>query len=198
MELKDRLRQYRLAAGYTDMKDFSENVLHIRYTTYRPYEAKGSWPNKENLLKICDALHTTPNDLLDYTPDRLHRAADLCKKYGWNAVESFAWDPENNKEVVYITVGDPVEKDQYCFVSDTFISIVETTLSSQKVYTKIKESLRAAFLIGERKEIAAQNAHEIAALKAQIVALENQLHTIGGEHAKPEKAKHPQSTKNKP
>lgn len=84
MSFKENLRKYRIAAGYTQVKDFAENTLHMKYTTYLSYENRGSWPDEDTLVKICNVLDVTPNELLDFEfkKDRQKRIKELCKNCG--------------------------------------------------------------------------------------------------------------------
>lgn len=71
MSLEDNLRTLRESAGYTNAKDFAQNILHIPYSSYLGYEMRGVWPSEENLIKIADALHVTTDELLGYRVNEL-------------------------------------------------------------------------------------------------------------------------------
>ena len=66
MSLQDNLRTLRKKAGYTQAKDFAENVLKMSYSTYMGYETRGVWPSEETLIKIADALETSVDTLLGH------------------------------------------------------------------------------------------------------------------------------------
>ena len=71
MSLKDNLRTLRERAGYTQAKDFAENVLKMSYSTYMGYETRGTWPSEETLTKIAVALNVTMDELLGYRVNEL-------------------------------------------------------------------------------------------------------------------------------
>lgn len=66
MSLQDNLRTLREKAGYTNAKDFAQNILHIPYSSYLGYETRGTWPCEEKLIKIADALETSVDALLGH------------------------------------------------------------------------------------------------------------------------------------
>ena len=70
MGLQDTLRLYRERAGYKNARDFAENILKMRYTTFMGYELRGTWPTEETLCQIADALHVSVDDLLEHKSDR--------------------------------------------------------------------------------------------------------------------------------
>jgi transcriptional regulator with XRE-family HTH domain len=84
MSLQDNLRTLRERAGYTQAKDFAENVLKMSYSTYMGYETRGTWPNEETLINIAKALHTTIDELLGFNPNRLTAIISLLKKCGYD------------------------------------------------------------------------------------------------------------------
>lgn len=84
MSLQDNLRTLRERAGYTQAKDFAENVLNMSYSTYMGYETRGTWPSEETLVKIANALHVTIDDLLGFKPNRLTAIIGLLKKCSYD------------------------------------------------------------------------------------------------------------------
>ena len=80
MSLKDNLRNLREKAGYTNAKDFAQNVIKVPYSSYLGYETKGTWPNEETLCKIADALHVTTDELLGYEVDKQQKMSDCLSR----------------------------------------------------------------------------------------------------------------------
>lgn len=59
----NRLKTIRGAKDYTSAKDFALS-LGIEPATYRAYERGEAEPNFSTLLRICQLLDISPNDLL--------------------------------------------------------------------------------------------------------------------------------------
>ena len=57
------LRKARLRAGFRSAQGFAEKI-GIEPHTYRKYERGDTHPNFEVLVRICENLGVTPNDLL--------------------------------------------------------------------------------------------------------------------------------------
>ena len=77
MSFQDNLRRAREKAGYESAKDFAQNVLGIKYTTYLAYEGQeGREPKYDRLCEIAAALHVTTDELLGYDGESVWR-----KKY---------------------------------------------------------------------------------------------------------------------
>ena len=74
MSFQDNLKKYRLAAGYQQAKDFAQNVLGIKYTTYLAYEGQeGREPKYDRLCEIAAALHVTTDELLGFDGESVWR-----------------------------------------------------------------------------------------------------------------------------
>ena len=57
------LRKARLRAGFRSAQGFAEKI-GLEPHTYRKYERGDTHPNFEVLIRICENLSVTPNDLL--------------------------------------------------------------------------------------------------------------------------------------
>ena len=57
------LRKARLRAGFRSAQGFAEKI-GLEPHTYRKYERGNTHPNFEVLVRICENLGVTPNDLL--------------------------------------------------------------------------------------------------------------------------------------
>lgn len=64
-EFASRLARARVAAGYDSAQRFA-GTLGLEPHTYRRYERGEAEPNFDVLLRICELLNTTPNDLITY------------------------------------------------------------------------------------------------------------------------------------
>lgn len=75
-----QLKRAREAAGYQSAQQFA-HVLGKEPHAYRKYERGQSQPDLETLVRICELLNITPNDLLPAAaeivprPMRQHEAA---------------------------------------------------------------------------------------------------------------------------
>jgi transcriptional regulator with XRE-family HTH domain len=58
-----RLKKLRLARDFKTAAEFADH-LGVEPPTYRTYERGTAEPNFSTLLRICQQLETTPNDLL--------------------------------------------------------------------------------------------------------------------------------------
>ncbi len=96
MSLQDNLRTLREKAGYTNAKDFAQNILNIPYSSYLGYETRGVWPNEETLVKIADALHVSTDELLGHKIDELAHYMTILNNAGFEAA--------CNEETGYISI----------------------------------------------------------------------------------------------
>ena len=150
MSFKENLKKYRIAAGYNQVKDFAENTLHMKYTTYLAYENRGSWPDEDTLIKICNVLNVTPNQLLDFEfkKDKQERIKELCEKC---EIEINFEETENdiNDDIVHVTYINNSRNDnlphKLIIPMETFIAIIDEALSSSQYYAKMKSILIDAF-----------------------------------------------------
>ena len=77
MSFQENLKNTREHAGYESAKDFAQNVLGIKYTTYLAYEwQEGREPKYDRLCEIAAALHVTTDELLGFDGESIWR-----KKY---------------------------------------------------------------------------------------------------------------------
>jgi len=60
-----RLKAAREGAGYSSAERFA-HVLGLEPPAYRKYERGDVEPNFETLVRICDLLDITPNDLMPF------------------------------------------------------------------------------------------------------------------------------------
>ncbi len=70
MEIKDILKALRKARGYTNAKDFCEDI-GISFNTYQNYEAGSRVPTVEMLVKIANFYGVTTDYLLGREPNVL-------------------------------------------------------------------------------------------------------------------------------
>lgn len=83
MSFQEKLRGYRIAAGYKSAKDFAD-LLGVPYTTYVAYENKDREPRYNTLCKIAQLLKVTPNDLLEFRLDPLDEYIAACRDAGFS------------------------------------------------------------------------------------------------------------------
>lgn len=154
MSLKENLRKYRLAAGYNQVKDFAENTLHVKYTTYLSYENRGSWPDEETLIKICNVLHVTPNELLDFEfeGNKRKKIIQLCKDCGLQL--DFIGGHDGG--LVFISksdTSDPLPPVDFQMPTEDFFELVQQVVTSAQFHAKLRESLITAFSQYELKQL---------------------------------------------
>lgn len=98
MAFKDNLRRLRIAKGFDSRRNFAEEVLGIRYTTYNGYEVRGTLPPEELIIKIAQVLNVTVDELFGYNSIVKKKDIDITveqlNKMGIKAVID-----ENYKEV---------------------------------------------------------------------------------------------------
>ena len=88
MSFQDNLRRAREKAGYESAKDFAQNVLGIKYTTYLAYEGQeGREPKYDRLCEIAAALHVTTDELLGYSLDEYARCKSIAVSAGYSITE---------------------------------------------------------------------------------------------------------------
>ena len=61
----ERLKELRLAAGYSTARDFTDKY-GFKYSSYLRFESGEAVPRTNTLIEIANALGTTPNDLLGF------------------------------------------------------------------------------------------------------------------------------------
>lgn len=91
-KFSNRLKEYRLAAGYKTGKDFVEEIkkttsFDIPYTSYMNYENKGVEPKYEVLCKIADFLNVSLDDLLGRESVQFKKAREIFSLIGGNLAE---------------------------------------------------------------------------------------------------------------
>lgn len=124
MSLADNLRTLRERAGYTNAKDFAQNILHIPYSSYLGYEMRGVWPSEETLIKIADTLHVTTDALLGYEMDKLENMYKLLENLGFKITR------ENGGVSVY----PAISKDR----DGTVTFNITRYLSPEDLYTSVE------------------------------------------------------------
>ena len=137
MNFQQRLRHYREKAGYKSAKEFAEK-LGIGYTTYVAYENKDREPRYKTLCKIAHLLNITPNDLLGFEDDELHRYIAICNSSGNKAEIKFTHD----KQYIALVLKDEdssINKNPLFCTVDEFSQIMKNALSSS--YEREKENM---------------------------------------------------------
>lgn len=164
MSLKDNLRTLRERAGYTNAKDFAQNILKIPYSSYLGYETKGIWPNEETLCRIASALHVTIDELLGYKPNEISRCIALLKQAGFTATYDEKKDVApvifNLAEILKMTLKTPLpgEEDEPLTPIESFEQavnfkpekLVEFVSNAEK---NVKEEMGKQFTFSFKKQI---------------------------------------------
>ena len=65
--LAENLKRIRKERGMT--QEQVAKMIPVDRTTYTKYESDVAEPHLANLLRLCDVLQTTPNDLLGREPE---------------------------------------------------------------------------------------------------------------------------------
>lgn len=181
MALKENLRKYRIEAGYHHIKNFAENILHIKYPTYLSYENKGSWPDEKNLIKICKALHITPNELLGFeTPSTFSSYQSYCNRANFKVELD---DYDENKIFVLVTSSLPMSKKEsaensafraehtFAFSYPSFMHLMKKIIDSDDTEAKIN-AVRHNILLNSF------NRERIRQLELYAKHLEKKIETI--------------------
>lgn len=142
MGLQENLRALRERAGYSQAKDFAENILKIPYSTYMGYETRGTWPTEENLCKIAAALHVTTDELLGYELDEYGQ----MKKFLFGVGLVLRAETEGEGVIIEEAFSTPTRKWRYDSI-DTLQKAVQAVNNDFKANTKalLKSALKEKF-----------------------------------------------------
>lgn len=133
MSFRDNLKIFREQAGYTQAKEFAQD-LGIPYTRYMAYENKGSFPNEPTLVAIAKALNVSVDELLG-VPSK--SAFFKCKKIVEKA--GFFVEQRNNHVGVYWNCGKELDDDidgTFFLTEKDFITCVERIVKTYQDITQ--------------------------------------------------------------
>lgn len=116
MSFQENLRRAREKAGFESAKDFAQNILGIKYTTYLAYEGQeGREPKYDLLCQIAQKLGTSPNELLGYDPGKYEKYKHLVQAAGFFVEDSSSPFPDTRPtgDQVYVSYEITPDDDDY-------------------------------------------------------------------------------------
>lgn len=136
MSFQEKLRGYRIAAGYKSAKDFAD-LLGVPYTTYVAYENKDREPRYNTLCKIAQLLKVTPNDLLEFRLDPLDEYIAACRDAGFSV-------DTHGENILIARKGPGISKDEEISLElgkEDFAAVMKSSLDSDDYKTSKRISL---------------------------------------------------------
>jgi len=129
MSFQEKLRGYRIAAGYKSAKDFAD-LLGVPYTTYVAYENKDREPRYNTLCKIAQLLKVTPNDLLEFRLDPLDEYIAACRDAGFSV-------DTHGGNLLITGKGPGISKDEISLElsKEDFAAVMKSSLDSDEYKT---------------------------------------------------------------
>ena len=142
MIFKERLKAYRLRAGFSLAKDFA-NTAGIPYSTYVTYE-NGSWPNETNLCKIAATLGVTTDELLGYSFNEYDKYKRMVQRAGFFVDDNsnhFEGSPQDEQVFVFYQINADDESDMEKVIFKSRADFIRILKDAYSIYSKNTEKI---------------------------------------------------------